>query len=115
MSTKFSDFMKEHKLDGRRLIAASAKIEKFRPEDRAIKLAKRQVKAKAAAGGTGDDPKKEIAAKKPRTGRPVTERALHAALEGKSLTGPQKNRILRAVNALLAQKKGSAVELTNLF
>jgi hypothetical protein len=110
--TKFADFIKEKKLDTRRLIAASVKIEKLRPADRAIKLQKRQAKAKAAAGGEGGAQEKPG---KPRSGRPVTGRAIQAALSGKPLSGPQKTRILRAVNAVLEQKKGSAVELAALF
>ena len=112
MSTKFGDFIKEKKLDARRIIAASAKIEKLRPEDRKIRLQKRTAKANAAAG---KEAAKGEAPAKPRTGRPVTNRAIEAALAGKPLTGPQKSRILRAVNALLEQKKAGSVELSNLF
>jgi hypothetical protein len=112
MSTKFGDFIKEKKLDARRIIAASAKIENLRPEDRKIRLQKRTAKANAAAG---KEVAKGEALPKPRTGRPVTNRAIDAALAGKSLTGPQKTRILRAVNAILEQKKAGAVELSALF
>jgi hypothetical protein len=113
MSTKFADFIQEKKLDTRRILAASAKLEGLRPEDRAIRLAKRQGKAKAAAGKTEE--KSAGASKKPRSGRPVTQRALDMAFAGKSLTGPQKTRILRAVNAILEAKKQGAVELGALF
>lgn len=113
MSTKFADFIKEKKLDARRIIAASTKLEQLRPEDRALKLAKRTAKAKVAAGGEAD--KNAPAAQKPRSGRPVTNRAIDAAVAGKPLTGPQKTRILRAVNHLLEQKKAGAVELSALF
>jgi hypothetical protein len=111
--SKFADFIKEKKIDSRRLIAASAKIEKLRPEDRAAKLAKRQAKAKAAAGSSDD--KKTEAPKKPRSGRPVTQRSIDSATAGKPISGPQKTRLLRAVNALLEQKKGAAVEMSALF
>jgi hypothetical protein len=113
MANKFSDFLKEKKIDPRRLIAASTKLERLRPEDRAAKLAKRQAKAKAAAGGEAD--KNAAPPAKPRSGRPVTQRAIDAALEGKPISGPQKTRVLRAVNAILEQKKGSPVELSALF
>lgn len=113
MSTKFAAFITEKKLDKRRIVAASQKIESLRPEDRSIKLAKRTAKAKAAAGGDAAD--KGAAPTKPRSGRPVTSRAIDAALTGKSLTGPQKTRLLRAVNAILEQKKAGAVELSALF
>jgi hypothetical protein len=113
MSTKFADFIKEKKLDRRRIVAASEKLERLRPEDRAIKLAKRSAKAKAAAGA--EEAKSAAPAAKPRSGRPITPRAIDAAIAGKPLTGPQKTRLLRAVNAVLEQKKAGAVELTALF
>ncbi|MBL9025591.1 MAG: hypothetical protein JNL21_25570 [Myxococcales bacterium] len=112
MATKFSDFLKEKKIDPRRLVAASAKLERLRPEDRKAKLQKRQAKAKAAAGGEAD---KSAAPAKPRSGRPVTPRSIDSAIAGKAISGPQKTRILRAVNAILEQKKASAVELSALF
>ncbi len=112
MSTKFADFIKEKKLDTRRIIAASRKLEKLRPTDRAARLAKRTAKANAAAGKENAN-KEPIA--KPRSGRPVTQRAIDAAVAGKALTGPQKTRVLRAVNAVLEAKKAGAVEMTALF
>ena len=112
MSTKFADFIKEKKLDTRRILAASSKLEKLRPADRAAKHAKRAAKAQAAAGKESAN-KEPIA--KPRSGRPITQRAIDAALAGKALTGPQKTRMLRAVNALLEAKKAAAVELSALF
>jgi cell division protein FtsN len=112
MATKIDEFLKEKKIDPRRVLAASSDIERLRPEDRAIRLAKR-IARKA------EDPakaKKEgLAAQKPRTGRPVTQRAIDAALAGKQISGPQKTRILRAVNHLLEQKKQDKVELAALF
>jgi len=107
MSSKFAEFLEKNKIDARRLIAASRKVEQLRPEDRAVKLAKRQAKA----GGE----KKEGAPQKPRSGRPVTPRAITAAQAGKTLTGPAKTRLVRAVNYLLSQKKAEPVELRKLF
>lgn len=111
MATKFEDFLKEHKIDPRRIVPASRTIERFRPEDRKIKL------AKSAARKSEDQNKKKEgdAAKKPRTGRPVTDRALSSALVGKAVSGPTKSRLLRAVNRILEQKKVAAVELSALF
>lgn len=90
-------------------MAASRQIERLLPEDRAIKLRKRLAK-KAEAG---DNAVKET--RKPRTGRPVTPRAIQAALIGKPVSGPTKTRILRAVNRLLEQKKLDLVDLRALF
>jgi len=111
MATKIEDFLKEKKIDPRRIISASTEIERLRPEDRAIRLAK-------AAARKAEDPAKKkegLAAKKPRTGRPVTKRALDAAIAGQQISGPQKTRILRAVNHLLEQKKQDKIELAALF
>jgi transposase len=107
--TKLSAFLTENKLNQDRLLAVSHKLESLRPEDRVAKLAKRQ---KRGAEG-GDAEKVEIA--KPRSGRAVTPRALSAALTGGTISGPTKQRILRAVNYLLEQKKKTAVELKTLF
>lgn len=111
MGTKIEDFLKEKKIDPRRILAASAKIERLRPEDRAIRLAKR------LARGSEDAAKKKDAAsaKKPRSGRPVTNRTLNAALQGKPISGPAKTRLLRAINRILEQKKQEPVGLSALF
>ena len=107
--TKFAQFIKSKKLDPRRIIAASHKLEKLRPEDRVIRLNKRRARAAEDA----DKAVKET--RKPRSGRPVTQRAIDAALAGGAVSGPTKNRILRAVNHLLEQKKQQATDLRTLF
>jgi len=104
--SKFATFLAEHKLDARRILATSHTLESLCPEDRKIKLAKR--KGKAAEGAP-----KETA--KPRSGRPITNRAIAAALKGGVVSGPTKTRILRAVNHLLEQKKKEKVQLKSLF
>jgi hypothetical protein len=110
-TSKFADFLKTKKLDARRVLAASHSLETLQREDRAIKRAKRS--AAKSAGEGGEAPPKET--RKPRSGRPVTRRAIAAALTGGSLSGPTKTRILRAVNHLLEQKKGAKVDLKALF
>jgi len=107
-SSKFKNFLAEKKLDARRVIIASSKLERLQPADRKIRLAKRQAKK-------SDDKKTGAPTEKPRSGRPVTPRAIAAALSGKSISGPQKTRLLRAVNHLLEQKKQSPIELGALF
>ncbi len=108
--TKFSEFVKSKKLDPRRILNASHLLETLRREDRAIRLAKRQAKVKAEADSNAA---KET--RKTRSGRPLTDRALKAALEGGKLAGPTKTRILSAVNRLLEQKKQDKVDLRTLF
>jgi hypothetical protein len=111
MATKFEDFLKEKKIDSRRLLVASAEIERLHLEDRKIKLAKR-------AARKSEDPAKKkegLAAQKPHSGRPVTKEAIAAAFAGKNISGPQKTRILRALNHVLEQKKLEKVELSAIF
>src|SRR5215468_5007245 len=107
--TKLGDFLASKKIDARRLIAQSRTLESLQPEDRAIRLAKRL----ARGGEGGEEAKKET--RKPRSGRPVTRRAMHAALWGKKISGPTKTRILKAINAILEIKKAEKVDLKALF
>ncbi len=109
--TKLAQFLAAKKLDKRRLLAVSHELERLQPEDRVIKLNKRR--AKKGGGEGGENAPKET--RKPRSGRPVTPRALEAALQGGDLSGPTKTRILRAVNHLLEQKKQEKVDLKALF
>ena len=108
---KFAQFISTRKLDRRRILVASRQLEKLLPEDRLIKLNKRRAKKAASDGGEGG-PKET---RKPRSGRPVTPRAMEAALRGGELSGPTKTRILAAVNHLLGQKKQDKVDLKALF
>ncbi len=105
-ASKFSTFLTEQKLNSKRLLAVSHELEQHSREDRALKLGRRANKKEGAE-------KKEVA--KPKSGRAVTPRALEAALTGGTLSGPTKQRILRAVNYLLEQKKKDKVELKTLF
>jgi hypothetical protein len=106
-STKFSQFLASKKLDPRRILAVSKDLEKLRPEDRQIKAAK-------GKKAEGENATKET--RKPRSGRPVTPRAMDAALTGAApISGPTKTRILKAVNHLLEQKKQEKVDLKALF
>src|SRR5687767_11479443 len=100
-ANKLQTFLTDNKLNIKRLLAVSHTLETYRKEDRTLKLERRR--NKKAEGGE----KKEVA--KPRSGRPVTERSLSTALEGKTISGPTKQRILRAVNYLLEQKKKDKV------
>jgi len=102
--TKLQKFLTSKKLDARRLLAASYKLERLTLADRAIK-AKKGNKAEGA----------EKVTDKPRSGRPVTQRALNDLFAGKTISGPTKQRILRAVNALLESKKQEKVDLKTLF
>lgn len=106
--TKLATFLEENKIDKRRVLSASNQIERLRAEDRRIRLA--QAKARK-----NDDGKKPEGLDKPRSGRPITPVGLENALEGKSVPGPQKTRILRAVNRILEQKRKDPVGIDTLF
>ena len=106
--SKFAEFLSQNKLDPRRVICASKHIEALRPEDRRLRQARKK---------TSDAPKEgdaEVPAK-PRSGRPVTRVLMNLASAGKPVPGPAKQRLLRAVNRLLEQKKKDPVELSSLF
>lgn len=107
MATKLEAFLTEKKIDSRRVVAASNQLEKLRPEDRAVKLAQRQARKK--------DEKKQPGAPKPRSGKAVSAATLTRAFGGTALSGPTKQRVLRAINHILEQRKLPAVALKDLF
>jgi hypothetical protein len=109
MTTKLDDFLRQNKIDPRRLLAVSKRIERLRAEDRAIRLRRRLAKGEAAAAAAGEK------ADKPRSGRPVSAPLLARAQAGKALTGASKTRILRAINRILENRKKDPVDLRALF
>jgi hypothetical protein len=111
MATKFAQFIQDNKIDPRRIVAVSKRLERLQPEDRKLKTAKKQSKGEGAAPADGE----KKAPQKPRSGRPVTFRLVSAASVGKPVAGPAKTRLLRAVNRILEQKKKAAVDLKAVF
>lgn len=111
MASKFSEFLAEKKIDLRRVLAASKKIERLVPEDRAIRLKERT--ARRSEDGMPEEMKKNRV--KPHSGRPVTRPMMAAAVAGRTLSGPQKTRLLRAVNHVLQAKKQEPVDIRALF
>jgi hypothetical protein len=109
--TKFTQFIAARKLDPRRILAVSHRLEGLRPEDRLIRLNKRRARKAGTEGG--ESAPKET--RKPRSGRPITPRALDAAVHGRELSGATKTRILHAINHLLELKKQEKVDLRALF
>lgn len=107
--SKLAKVLRDSKIDPVRVLTASHELESLRPEDRESK------RLKKAAAGKEDEAAKAARSKKPRSGRPITDRALRAALAGKSVSGPTKHRFVRAVNHLRTQKKLDAIDLRALF
>jgi hypothetical protein len=115
MSSRFSEFLTNEKIDPRRLLVASRQIERLRPEDRALRLKKRLGKKSGEAPAAAPaDAEKEAPAKR-RSGRTITPRLLSAAQTGGSLSGAQKTRLLRALNRVLEQKKKDPVDIRKVF
>lgn len=111
MMSKFSDFLKDNKIDERRLLSASRAIEHLSP----VRLREALAEKKAAAAGEDAKDKDKAAALKVNQGRPVTRPGLAAAKAGKTISGPTKSRLLRAVNRILEQRKKDAIDLRALF
>jgi hypothetical protein len=112
MSSRFSEYLSTEQIDPRRLLVASRQIERLRPEDRAIRLKKRLSKKSGDAAKEGEN--KEAAPER-RSGRAITPRLLSQAQAGSTLSGPQKTRLLRALNRVLEQKKKEPVDLRKVF
>ena len=110
MASKLQTFLTENKIDTRRLLAVSRRLEALRPEDRAIRLVKRQGK-----NAEGEAKEKAKNAGKTRSGRPINPSALDKIFTGKPVAGPTRTRVLRAVNAILETRKKDKVELSALF
>jgi hypothetical protein len=105
--SKIGDYLKKHKIDPRRVIAASKELEALRPEDRAIRLARKEAAT--------DESKKELAAKKRRSGRALSLPAMNRALAGEKLTRKGRARVVRAVNKVLSHKSKGEAAPTDLF
>jgi hypothetical protein len=108
--TKFAKFLEESKIDPRRVIAASRRVERLTQEDRTF-LA--EAARKRSMAGKKDGAKAER--KKMHSNRPVTPSLIDSATAGKPVSGPAKTRLLRAVNRILEQKKQAAIDLRALF
>lgn len=106
--SKLQDYLKNQNIDARRILAASHELEALRPEDRATRLAKKRAKG-------GDETAKEAAAKKPRSGKPLSRPTLDRALAGGPISGAAKTRLLRALNVVLSTKKKGEAALRDLF
>ncbi len=98
MASKLSDFLASKKIDPRRVVAASAQLERLRPEDRAHRLAKRLSKKDGGKPVAADAPK-------PHSGRPVTAVLLDKINAGKTVPAA----------AVLESKKADAAQFKDLF
>lgn len=107
--SKLGDYLKNHKIDARRVISASKSLEQQTADDKKL-VAK---KALMKAGKLEKD--EAVLKQKPHSGRPVTGPMMARAVAGQAVPGPVKTRIVRAVNALLTAKKKPEAKLHDLF
>jgi hypothetical protein len=112
MTTKFSKFLEESKIDPRRLLAVSLRLERLSDEDRMFLADNAR---KRALAGRKEAANMKAEKRKLHSRRPVSPAAIDLASAGKKLGGPTKTRMLRAINHILAQRKQPAVELKALF
>jgi hypothetical protein len=105
--SKLSDYLKKHKIDARRVVSASKELEALRPEDRVIRLARKEAAT--------DESKKELAAKKRRSGRSLSRPTMNKAVAGGKLTRKARARVRRAVNAVLSHKSKAEATPADLF
>jgi hypothetical protein len=112
MANKVSQFLADNKIDPRRVLAVSKHLEGLRPEDRRARMAR---SSKAAgdkpAAADAEQPKPA----KPRSGRPVNSVLLRRIEAGGKVSGPAKQRLVRALNHILTQKKKETVDVRALF
>jgi len=107
--SKLSDFLTQNKIHPNRIVLASKPLERRTAEDKALAAKKKAMK-------DGKAEKDEAVLKtKPRSSRPVTGATMTKALAGRPINGPTKHRIVRAVNAVLVQKKKKEVVFRDLF
>jgi hypothetical protein len=107
--SKLSDYLKNNKIDARRVVGASRGLERQTAEDRVLISKKAAIKAGKA------EKDETISKAKPRSGRRVTQPAIDRALAGTTLAGPTKTRIVRAVNAILVARKKPEATFRDLF
>jgi hypothetical protein len=112
MTTKFSTFLEESKIDSRRLVAVSHRLERLSDEDRTF-LA--DAARKRALAGRKEAANMKREKHKLHSRRPITPATVDLASAGKKLGGPTKTRMLRAINHILTQRKQPVVELKALF
>jgi hypothetical protein len=108
--TKFAKFLEESKVDPRRILAVSHDLERLSRDDRQFVA---EAARKRRLAGKKDGAKAER--KKMHSNRPVTPALIENAKIGKPVSGPAKTRLLRAVNAILQQKKQPVVDIRAIF
>ena len=106
----FADFLSSRNIDPKQILEVSRRLEAVNDEDREL-IRKRAAKRRK-------DPKKsyeEAGIAKPRSGRPLREGHLEAALADRPVPGPVRTKFVRAVNAIIEKKGGEPVRAPEIF
>lgn len=107
--SKLGDFLTTNKIHPNRVVTASKGLERRQKAD--LELAS---KKKAMKDGKLDKDE-AVLKQKPRSGRPVTHASMAKAIGGRTINGPTKTRIVRALNTVLKQKKKSEITFRDVF
>ena len=107
--SKLSDFLTTNKIDSRRVVGVSRSLERPTAADKLLRAKKSAIKAGKA------EKDEAITKAKPKSGRRVTQPSIDAAAKGEAISGPSKQRIVRAVNSILAGRKKPEIGFRDLF
>lgn len=108
----FKQFLDAQQLEPKTLVRLSSQLEARSNEDRALarqRSDKRRDKERQAK------PYAELGIGKPRSGRGVSVQQVQDALEDRSLPPKVRGKLVRAVNAVVGKKGGTAVTFQSLF
>jgi hypothetical protein len=104
----FEDLLKSRSITMEQVLRKSKILERRSPKDR--ELATKRRAARAQKQGY-DNPRIE----KPRSGRPVTGKQFKDALADRPIARLQRQKLLRAVNAILKARELETVDAEHLF
>lgn len=107
--SQFSDFLSEHKITADAIIAASKGLEKLSPEQRGTMVKRAKARSEKKAYG-------ELNLEKPKSrGRGVTADVITRAAAGTPIPRLARQKLTRAISAILVTSKKDAVDWRPLF
>jgi hypothetical protein len=103
--SQFGDFISDHSIQPEQIVAQSTVMEKIDDEVRTLR--NKRAEARRAKKSYA-----EFEAPKPKAlGRGVSKRIVSAAIEGRPLTRMNRQKLVRALNAILAHEKKDPVDV----
>ena len=108
----FQQFLDDKKISPAVLLRRSRQLETQTEEDRVLK---RKRSARRREKDTQTKSYADLGLGKPRSGRGVSEQQLSALREDRPVSPRVRAKVVRAVNALLTQAGGTAVDAKALF